>query len=147
MSAYEKARNIIAETLAYCNDMSPEATATACLDACLERRLVMTVLHASHEMFTRFHAHCRFVGKRTGRGYQDVYTKAIEYAMGFEEWPIQLVTKEVDVDGRKLTVDVVIPESTTKATNTQLLKAYEYVLAVATEERIVLPERNGKVIE
>jgi len=49
----------------------------------------------------------------------------------------------VNIGGEDISVDVQIPESTTKASNKQLLSAYSYVEDTAKEHGISLPENEG----
>ena len=49
----------------------------------------------------------------------------------------------VNIAGENITVDVQVPESTTRASNKQLLCAYEYIVETAREHGIVLPETGG----
>lgn len=140
MSTADRAVSIFTDVLPSCRGKSYPDTAKTLVRALLSHRLAITALRASVDLFTRFHAHCRYLGEVTGRGYKDVYNAAIEYAMSFELWPIEIVPYAVDVEGKKIIVDVTIKQSTTKANNTQLLKAYEYIVDTAKEEGKTLPE-------
>jgi hypothetical protein len=140
MSTYERAAVVIADTLPVCRGLPLPEAATRILDALMAKRYVVIAMRASPDLFTRFHAHARFVGERTGDGYQGVYNDAIQYAVERDLWPCKLVVKTIDVAGEEISVDFQIPESTTKATNAQLLCAYEYVTSVAAEQRLSLPE-------
>jgi hypothetical protein len=101
-----------------------------------------TTMRASRDMFVRFHAHCKHLGKETGYGYKYWYQKAIEYAESIDMWPCKIIARPVSIGGDVITVDVSVPESTTKATNGQLLAAYTIITEGAAEHGIVLPEHT-----
>jgi len=102
-------------------------------------------------MFKRFHAHCSHLGNMTGRGYAYHYNEAIRHAMSTGDWPHKIIPQRVkiydqDENGNDLEtykvveVDIPIPESTTKATNGQLLAAYSVIEDEAKRHGIQLPE-------
>jgi len=134
MTTTERAREIMLETI-----IAPEADRI--IGALMDKRITFQTFRASHDMFTRFHAHARYLGKETGEGYSQIYNDAIAYAVGYDTWPVKVVPQEVDIASETITIDVQIPQSTTKATNQQLLCAYEYITNVAAEYKISLPER------
>lgn len=113
------------------------------LRALLAKRLTVTALRASTDMFVRFHAHCRFLGTQTGDGYEGIYNEAIAYAESQGAWPVKMLARTVRIDGQDITVDVSVPESTTRATNEELLTAYAYIQMAADEHGVVLPENEG----
>ena len=135
MTTPERARAIIVEHVT-------EQVADRIIAALARKRIGFVAIKASEELFVRWHAHARYLGEQTGDGYKGIYHDAIEYAQEFDEWPCKLVVREVEVGGEMISVDILVPESTTKATNRQLLKAYEYITEVAKERGIVLPENT-----
>ena len=140
MSTYERAAAIIAE----CGVAPiPLDKAKAILDALMQKRYIVVAMKASHDMFTRFHSHARFLGTETGQGYEQIYNDAIAFAVEQDLWPTKLVVTTVNIGGEDISVDVQIPESTTKASNKQLLSAYSYVEDTAKEHGISLPENEG----
>ena len=147
MSTYEKAVGIFIETLPGCRGLPLDKAARKLLDALYAKRIAPMTFRASDEMFRRFHAHCRYLGTETGRGYEDVYQHAIAYAREFGEWTCKTVAQTVTIAGEEITVDVEIPQSTTKASNKQLVRAYEYITDTAAEHKIVLPENPGAMDE
>ena len=134
MTTTERAWVIMIETI-------PGPEADTIIGGLMEKRITFQTFRASHDMFTRFHAHARYIGKETGEGYQQVYNDAIAYAVERDTWPVKVVPQEVVIASETITIDVQIPQSTTKATNQHLLCAYEYIVAVAAEYKISLPER------
>uniref|UniRef100_A0A6M3LR10 Uncharacterized protein n=1 Tax=viral metagenome TaxID=1070528 RepID=A0A6M3LR10_9ZZZZ len=140
MSIYERAHAIIVETLPSCKGRPFDEVATLILKALYRKRIAPVAMKASVEMFTRFHAHCRYLGQATGDGYEGVYNDAIEYAMITDDWPCKIVVREIEVAGETMAVDIQVPQSTTRATNAQLRKAYEYIEGVAKDRGVVLPE-------
>jgi hypothetical protein len=142
MSTYDRAVRILTETIPNVWQLEAQAQAEKLIDALMAQRLTIVVRKASDEMFRRFHSHCAFVGEATGEGYEAMYQGAVQYAMGLEAWPWKLVVTTATVGDEEIAVDVRIPESTTKATNKQLLCAYEYITGVADEHALVLPERK-----
>jgi hypothetical protein len=139
VTTFERARMIIAQTLPKLSG-PPEAQALAILNALLAKRIMPTTMRASTDMFVRFHAHCRFLGKETGYGYRAWYNDAIAYAESMDAWPCKLITRDVDIGGEKIAVDVSVPESSTRATNAQLLTAYQVIVDGAKHHGITLPE-------
>lgn len=143
MTTYERAAHIIAETLPGC-DLRPGQSCLAAADrilrALLAKRIMPTTMRASADMFTRFHAHCRYLGTESGYGYNYWYRLAVEHAESVEEWPVKVFPRIVDVGGETITIDVSMPQSTTRATNGQLLCAYQIIEEGAKEHGIVLPE-------
>ena len=142
MTAYEKAHGVIAEFISSVyGDTRPEWPATKILDALNEKNLVVVVSKGSPDMLKRWHAHCRYLGKETGDGYEGIYNEAIKYAVERDEWPVKVIAQEVCIASEMITIDVQVPQSTTRATDKQLLCAYEYITSVAAEHKISLPER------
>ena len=135
MTTPERARAIIAEH-------TTEQVADRIIAALARKRIGFVAIKASEELFKRFHAHCRHVGEQTGYGYRDIYNAAIAHAMEEDKWPCKMIPQSIDFAGERVTVDVQVPESTTRATNAQLLCAYEYITETAGEHGIVLPENT-----
>ena len=144
MTTVEKAAMIIAGELSPAVAES-EAMARRVIVALREKKIGLTAMAASADLFTRFHAHCRHLGIHSGDGYEHWYNEAIEHAMKLEDWPCKVITKTVDVDGQSITVDVRVPESTKRANNRQLLLAYEVIEWEAKQRGIVLPENVEEV--
>lgn len=142
MSTYTRARDIIIETLPDCEGKPADRVAKLILDALMEHRIRVQAMRASRDMFVRFHAHVAHLGKASGWGYREVYAGAVAYAEERDEWPCKLIPRTVNVSGTDVTVDVRVPESTTRATNRQLLCAYEYVTMTAQELGVALPEHT-----
>lgn len=107
------------------------------------KRIGFIAILASKELFTRWHAHARFVGEETGYGYDFVYEHAIAYAMERGMWKFKILPQTVVIAGEEITVDIKVPGSTTKASNKELLCAYEDIVDMAGEHKIVLPETGG----
>jgi len=142
VTTYERARQIIAECLPVKGNESHEVAAERILRALLAKRIMPTTMRASADMFTRWHSHCRFLGTATGYGYKHWYNAAIAYAVEQDDWPCKLIAKTITIDGHDITVDVQVPESTTKANNRQLLTAYTVITEGAAEHGVVLPEHE-----
>lgn len=141
MTTYEKTVQIITEQVEKHRTDPPEQLARRCLEAMRKKRIVPHTLRASEELFTRFHAHTRYLGNTTGRGYSYYYNLAVNHAMRMNEWPHKIIPKRVKLDtGDIVEVDVPIPESTTKATTGQLMVAYQVVQEEAQRHGIDLPE-------
>lgn len=140
MTTYQKAVLIIADSLNKHKNAHPIDAAGYAVAALLEKRIMPTTMVASPDMFKRFHAHCRFLGKETGYGYKYWYNLAVEHAERLEDWPCKVLARTVDIDGTMVTVDVSVPESTTKANNRQLLTAYQIIEEGAKEHGVALPE-------
>ena len=140
MTTYQKAVGIIAESLEKHHGRCPVDQAGFAVRALLENRIMPTTMRASASFFTRFHAHCRFLGTVAGDGYEYWYNKAVEHAVGQDMWPVKLVAKTISIDGHAITVDIQVPQSTTRASNAQLLVAYSVIVDGAKEKDIVLPE-------
>lgn len=144
MTTYEKSAQIIAETIENNRAREPREIAALALDAMRKKRIVPHTLRASDEMFTRFHAHCKHLGNETGRGYEYYYNLAIRGAMATDDWPIKIIPRRIRLDtGQIVDVDVPMPESTTKATNGQLLAAYAVIQDEAKRAGVALPEGEG----
>lgn len=112
------------------------------LNRLLENRIMPGSMQASADLFTRFHAHTRYLGKQTGYGYEHWYNAAIDYAVEQDEWPVKLVEQTVTVSGVDISVDVRVPESSKRATNKNLLTAYEVIQDGAREHGVFLPEHE-----
>jgi len=134
MTTTERAREIMLETI-----IAPEADRI--IGALMDKRITFQTFRASNDMFVRWHSHCRYLGKETGEGYEQIYNDAIAYAVERDDWPVKVVSREIEIAGETHTVDIQVPQSSTKATNQQLLCAYEYITNVAAEYKISLPER------
>lgn len=142
MTTYERAAQIIAETLPSCRGLPLDRAAAHILRALLDKRIMPQPMRASPELFKRFHAHCSHLGKTDGNGYRYWYNQAIAYAESVDEWPVKIIPRTVTIAGEDITVDVAVPESTTRATNAQLLAAYQVITDAAAEQGIVLPEHE-----
>ena len=140
VTTWERAAQIIAETCTKCKGLASAELAARILDALLRARIMPTTMRASADMFTRFHAHCRFLGTATGEGYEEWYNKAVAYAVEQDDWPVKLIAKTLSIDGHDITVDVQVPQSTTRANNRQLLTAYTVITEGAKEHGVALPE-------
>ena len=140
MTTYERAAHIIAETLPKCRGEKLMDAADRILNALGKKRIAPTKMVASVDMLRRFHAHCRYLGNESGYGYKYWYSIAVDHAESVEEWPCKVLQRLVDVGGETITIDVSVPESTTRATNKQLLCAYQMIEEGAKEHGIVLPE-------
>jgi hypothetical protein len=55
-------------------------------------------------------------------------------------WPCKIVQRSIEIGGDVIVIDVSVPESTTRATNGQLLAAYQVIVDGAKEHGITLPE-------
>ncbi len=135
MTTYEKAFNIIAS-------LTDNKVADRILHALLAKKIMPVTMKAGADMFTRFHAHCRYVGNNTGAGYEHFYNAAIAYAVEQDSWPVKVIEKVITIDGHEIKIDVQVPQSTHRATNRQLLCAYTVIQEAATESGLVLPENT-----
>jgi len=133
MTVVEQARAVIVAA-------TSEQVADKIIAVLATKRIGFIAIRASEELFTRWHAHCRTLGDETGYGYREIYNAAIAHAIEQDLWPVRVIPQVVDVAGEAITVDVQVPESTTRASNKQLLCAYEYIVETAKEHGIVLPE-------
>ena len=140
MTTYEKAILIIAETLPKCRGEAVLDAADRILRALQAERIVPTTMRGSPEMLKRWHSHCRFLGTQTGDGYEYFYNLAIAHAVEMDMWPVKLIEKTISIDGHEITVDIQVPQSTTRATNKQLMCAYEVIVDAAAEHKVALPE-------
>lgn len=141
MTTYEKSVTIIAEQIEKHRNDPPEQLARRCLEAMRQKRILPHTMRASEAMFKRFHAHCKYLGDVTGKGYHHYYNLAINHAMRTGDWPHKIIPRRIRLDtGDIVEVDVPIPDSTTKATNGQLLAAYQVIEDEAKSEQIQLPE-------
>jgi hypothetical protein len=147
MSTYEKAAAIFVDTLPECRGLPWDKAARKLLDALYVARIAPMTFRASDELFRRYHAHCRYLGTETGRGYEDIYNASILYAREFGEWKCKTSTQTVVIADEEYTVDIDIPLSSTKVSNKQLLRAYEYIVDTAAEHKITLPENPGAMDE
>lgn len=146
MSSYAKAVAILTEALPGAKGRPYPVAARYLMDALTEKRLHVVAMRGSPDMLRRFHAHARFLGRETGYGYRDIYNDALDYAMEHDEWPVREIVRHIEVSGEIIAIDVQIPESTTRANNKQLMRAYEYVQDCAQEHGITLPE-NWEAID
>ena len=133
MTTVERARQIIATA-------TNDNTAGAIIAALAEKRIGFVTIRASADLFTRYHAHLRFLGHETGYGYEQIKADAEKYAMRVDMWPSKLWVETVEVAGEEFKFDFQIPLTSTIATNAQLLKAYEFIVETAAEHKISLPE-------
>ena len=140
MNTYERSASIIADSLPQRGSETPLDAADRILRALLAKRITTTTMRASASMFTRWHAHCRFLGTQTGYGYEHWYNEAVNWAVEQDSWPVKLIAKTISIDGHEITVDIQVPQSTTRASNRQLLCAYEVISGGAEEHGVVLPE-------
>ena len=140
MTTYEKAVKIIGSML------NSHHMAVRILDTLLDNRITMTTMRASPDLFTRFHAHCRFLGEEpsTQYGYEYWYNLAIAYAVEQDAWPVKLIPKTISIDGHDITVDIQVSQSTRLATNRQLLIAYSVIVDGAKQLGVMLPENVEK---
>ncbi len=138
MTTHEKSAGIISD-IVHSRNM-----AIHILDTLLDNRITTTTMRASAALFTRFHAHAYFLGQHGGEGYRYWYNAAIAYAVEQDSWPVQLIAKTISIDGHDITVDIQVPQSTTRASNAQLLVAYLVITDGAKEKDIVLPENVEK---
>ena len=143
MTTYEEIRKIIADVLTereVCSWTAAEDLADDILIALREKRIAPITMRASPEFFVRFHAHVRHLGTETGYGYSFWYQQAVDHAVSVDEWPVKIQPAKVVIDGTEHTIDVVVPQSTTKATNKQLMAAYQSIEDGAKEHGVTLPE-------
>jgi hypothetical protein len=154
MTTYEKAAGAIEIELIKHKIPADDASwlARSILSRMQSHRIGVIEFRASEEMFTRFHAHLRFFGQQQGNGYRYWYNRIIAECVEEGEWPVKMATRYVDLASKDVrvtppkeldsyvTVDVPVPESTKRATNGQLLGAYERLLFYAAEAEITLPE-------
>lgn len=136
MTVVEQARAVIVAA-------TSEQVADKIIAVLATKRIGFIAIRASEELFTRWHAHCRTLGDETGYGYREIYNAAIAHAVEQDLWPVRVIPQVVSVAGEDITIDVQVPESTTRASNKQLLCAYEYITETAREHGIVLPETGG----
>ena len=133
MTAYEKAHGIIAEML-------DAKTATRVLDALMRKRLAVAPMRASYDMFTRYHAHMRYLAQEIGQTYDELYIEARDYALQRGEWPVKLSQIEIEFGGEVHIEDINVPQSSRLASTSNLTTAYQYIVDTAAEHKIVLPE-------
>ncbi len=134
MSTYEKSVGIISDIV------HSQNMAVHILDVLLDNRITTTTMRASADLFTRFHAHCRYLGEHGGEGSRYWYNAAVAYAVERDSWPTQLIEKVITIDGHDVRIDVLVPQSTRRASNAQLLVAYSVIVDAAKEKGIELPE-------
>jgi len=140
MTLFEKSVEVLEATITANRDESADWLARRCLDELRKVRIVPHRLRASEEFFTRFHAHARYLGGVAGPSYEYWYNKAIQYAMKVQNWPMKIVPTQVKLDsGEVITVDVPVPDSSTKATNANLMEAYRVIEDEAKIRGIDLP--------
>lgn len=141
MTTFEKALGILTETIKAHRHDEPVQLARRCLEAMRAKRITPQTFRASEELFVRFHAHCRFLGESTGKGYRHYYTSAIEHAVKVDAWPVKVIPRMVRLDtGQVVDVDVPVPESSTKASTAQLMEAYSVITDEAMRAGVRLPE-------
>jgi hypothetical protein len=141
MTTYEKALQIVADTITAHRNDEPGELARRCLEALRAKRITPQTFRASEEMFVRFHAHCRHLGEETGKGYRYYYTAAVEHAMKMQAWPVKIIPRMVKLDtGQVVDVDVPVPESSTRATTAHLMEAYNVITDEAMRAGVRLPE-------
>ncbi|KKK81361.1 hypothetical protein LCGC14_2814230 [marine sediment metagenome] len=138
----------MAETMPNCDLRAGHSyleAAVLLLQALEAKRITLTTMHASPELFTRFQAHTRFLGSQPpAYGYEYWYNHAIDHAVRMDKWPVKLIEKTISIDGHDITVDVQVPQSSHQATNAQLLCAYEVIEDGAKEHSIILPEGDDE---
>jgi len=106
-----------------------------------KKRYMIRPMKGSPEMLRRLHAHCRYLGDTTGNGYEHYRDMAYRHAVDMHEWPTVIVPVAVPLDnGETVTVDVPMPDSSTKATNAQLMVAYQVIEDEARRAKSTLPE-------
>jgi hypothetical protein len=143
VTTYERTGEIIAKAITAGRGRSAEDIADSALRAMLKARIMPQPMRASGEMFVRFHAHCRFLGEVSKYGYRYWYAKAVAHAEAQEQWPVKIIPRTVTLDtGQTVTIDVAVPESTTRATNAQLLCAYQMITEGAAALGVALPEHD-----
>lgn len=150
MTTHDKAKKVIQEMLldwaAKGCDRAEFVVAEDIIQVLLKNRIALSTMTASPDLFKRFHAHARFLGRNNPDGftYEDYYTMAIDHAIVMEDWPMKVITRKVEIDGREITVDVPVPESTKKANNRQLMLAYEVIKDEARRLGLTLPEDENE---
>ena len=142
MTTVAKAKQIVIDTLPECKGKPFSDVADILIDALQKKRIGLNTMVASPEFFRRFHAHCAYLGwhDRNGNGYEHWYNEAIAHAMAHEDWPRKVIVVEKEIGGEVHSIDVVIPQSTKKANNRQLLLAYSVIEDEARRQGIELPE-------
>lgn len=103
----------------------------------------------SDELSTRFHAHCGYVARHSKGDVtkDEVYSEALNTAVEHGLYPYTLVTQRVNINSAIFDVDVKVPVSTTKASNRELLEAYEIVQDIAARYGVRLPEKTRNIGE
>lgn len=145
MTTLERAYAVIAETLPRCKGKLFAVASRMIVDALTEARITFETMRATPELFTRFHAHCRFLGVHGGEGYQYWYNAAVGHAVSVGDWPIRIVQQTVNIAGEDITVDIEVPESTRLANNRQLMLAYSVITDGAAEKQLALPENMREI--
>ena len=146
MTIYQKAAEIIEKTITEQPDEPADWLARSILDALREKRIIPQSLRASEELFTRFHAHCRYLGDVAGPSYRYWYNKAVRHAVKLHEWPMRMMIAVVESEPGKFEIeDRLVADSTRNATTSNLMCAYGVIQDGATEHGIDLPENPQKV--
>lgn len=144
MTIDEKALQIIEE-------ITGRDAALAIIAALAKKRISFVTLTASVQLFTRFHAHCRYLGSvvtDADKGYEHFYRLAVDHAMELNDWPLRIeevtvpITYEIAGETIKenYTTEVARPASSRKANNRQILTAYSVITDEARRRGIELPE-------
>ena len=144
MTTFEKSVGIMADVIEKHRNDTGAKLARRCLDALREKRIVPRSIRASEELFTRFHAHTRYLGEMTGRGYRHYYDLAVRHAVTVGDWP--MVVRQVMITlpgGETFWRDVQLPDSTTKARTSHLMIAYGVIEDEAKLAGVSLPEGDG----
>jgi hypothetical protein len=141
VTTYEKAMTIIAEVVEKHRGETGEMVARRCLDALREKRIVPHTMAASGELFKRFHAHTRYLGRETMLGYRHYYDMAVQHAVTLGEWPIVVRPVMIELPGGEVHWrDANLPDTSKKATTSNLMTAYSVIEDEAKQAGVVLPE-------
>jgi hypothetical protein len=146
MTVNEKALEIITKALVQHTGGKASEMARHILDALKEVRIVPIRLRASQVFWTRYHAHCRYVGDMDGRGHDYWHNRATRHAFKMHMWPYKIVPTQVTVNGVTIDVDVPVRDSSRNATNTQLMEAYSVIQDEAKRQGYELPEDSHEQI-
>jgi hypothetical protein len=96
----------------------------------------------SNELSTRFHAHCSWIARHGSSHYSqdEIYSMILSEAVQRGVYPASIIVQRVTINSAVHEVEVRVPHSTTRASNRELLAAYEILEAFAAEEGVRLPE-------
>lgn len=141
MGVSSKVLQIIAQACERRGVINSTSVANDIAVALEEKRYMIRAMKGSPEMLRRLHAHCRYLGDATGRGYEYYRDMAYRHAVDMHRWPTVVIPVDVTLDnGSVVTVDVTMPDSSTKATNAQLMEAYSVIADEARRAGEQLPE-------